>query len=199
MAPRIRLAAEDDAEQVLAIYAPFCLNTPVSFETEPPTPAEMRRRIEKMSASFPWLVYEQEGRILGYAYASPHRERAAYRWSADVSAYISEGFRRKGLGRALYTSLLELLRLQGYYNALAGITVPNPSSVGLHESVGFRPLGIYTGIGYKCGAWHDVGWWQLALRERDGEPAPTRPLPAIQASTEWEGALGAGLGLARLP
>jgi L-amino acid N-acyltransferase YncA len=128
----IRLANELDAEQILAIYAPFCRDSPVSFETQPPTLGEMRQRIVKTVKRFPWLVLEEDGQLLGYAYASAHRERAAYGWSVDVSVYIREGLRRRGLGRVLYTSLFAILKLQGYYNALAGTTLPNPGSIGLH-------------------------------------------------------------------
>lgn len=167
----IRIVNLDDAESIRDIYAPFCEATPVSFETHAPSVDEMRRRISKLKASFPWLVCDRGGVIAGYAYASPHRERAAYRWSVDVSAYVHEGCRRAGVGRALYTRLFEILRRQGFYTALAGITLPNPGSVGLHESMGFEPVGVYRRIGYKCGQWHDVAWYQLGLREDSGEPA----------------------------
>jgi len=188
----IRIATEDDARDIAAIYAPFCRDTPVSFETEAPTAEEMRRRLAKTLKSFPWLVCEDEGLVLGYAYASQHRERAAYRWSVDVSVYIGERHRRSGLGRALYTSLLAVLRLQGYYTALAGATLPNPGSVALHEGMGFEPVGTYRDIGFKCGAWHDVIWWQLRLR--GPEPNPAEPLDLKQASElpEWGAALAAG-------
>ena len=195
----IRLATEDDAEAVLAIYAPFCRDTPVSFETREPTVAEMRQRIVKTVKSLPWLVCDDGGPILGYAYASPHRERAAYDWSVDVSAYVREGLRRQGLGRALYTSLFGLLRLQGFYNALAGTTLPNPGSIGLHQALGFQPVGVYRNIGFKCGTWHDVAWWQLALREpSDGlVPEPPVALPLLEPSPAWHQALQAGLALLR--
>jgi len=195
MSAIIRLAAGDDAEQVLAIYAPFCRNTPVSFETQPPTLDEMRRRIAKTLKRFPWLVVEEDGQVLGYAYASAHRERAAYGWSVDVSVYVREGLRRRGLGRALYTSLFAILKLQGFYNALAGTTLPNPGSVGLHQAMGFQPVGVYRNIGFKCGAWHDVGWWQLALREPGSEPVPPLDLDSIRDSREWDDALALGAAL----
>jgi phosphinothricin acetyltransferase len=140
MAATIRLATEDDAVQIAEIYAPFCRETPISFETEPPAAGEMRERIARTVKSYPWLVCDDGGQILGYAYASRHRERAAYRWSVDVSVYVREGRRRTGLGRALYTSLFALLRLQGFQNALAGATLPNSGSVGLHEAMGFEPV-----------------------------------------------------------
>jgi phosphinothricin acetyltransferase len=115
-----------------------------------------------------------------------------------VTAYIREGQRRNGIGRALYTSLFRLLVLQGFYNAYAGITLPNPGSVGLHEVLGFRPIGVYAAIGFKCGGWHDVGWWQLQLQPRPASPAPLRDLHEARAAKEWDAALAAGLPLLRL-
>jgi phosphinothricin acetyltransferase len=191
----IRPASPKDAAQILEIYAPFCLETPVSFETQPPTVAELRRRITKTLALFPWLVSEQDGMIVGYAYASRHRERAGYRWSVDVSVYVREGHRQKGLGRALYLSLFAILRLQGFWNILAGITLPNPASVALHESMGLKPVAVYKRIGFKCGRWHDVGWWLLALAPTAGEPEEPRPFPAVRVSPEYAAALGAGSAL----
>jgi phosphinothricin acetyltransferase len=130
--------------------------------------------------------------VVGYAYASKHHERAAYQWSLDVSAYIDDRYRRQGIGRALYTSLFALLRLQGYYAAHAGITLPNAGSVGLHEALGFRPVGVYRSVGYKLGAWHDVGWWQLTLRDRVGEPALPLSLADARRRPEWGASLAAG-------
>ncbi len=161
----IRLASAGDAEGILAIYAPIVRETTISFELEPPTVAEMRRRIETTLAKLPWLVRESGWGIEGYAYASKHRERAAYQWSVDVSVYVAEGMRGKGLGRRLYTALLGMLQDLGYYSALAGIALPNAASIGLHEALGFQPIGVYHNIGHKLGAWHDVGWWQKQLRE----------------------------------
>jgi phosphinothricin acetyltransferase len=193
----IRLATEADAEPILEIYAPFCRDSPVSFEMREPTVEEVRQRIAKTLKSLPWLVVEEDGLVLGYAYASPHRERAAYVWSVDVSVYIREGLRLRGLGRALYTSLFALLRLQGFANALAGTTLPNPGSVGLHQAMGFQPVGVYRDIGFKCGAWHDVAWWQLALRDPSPEPEPPRSLSSVLGSPPWDEAIRAGLALLR--
>jgi phosphinothricin acetyltransferase len=197
MAVNIRLATPADAEQVLTIYAPFCSESPISFETQAPTTLEMRQRIAKTLKSLPWLVCDDAGQILGYAYASRHRERAAYRWAVDVSVYVREGSRRSGLGRALYTSLFTVLRLQGFKNALAGTTLPNPGSEGLHRAMGFRPVGVYRAIGYKCGAWHDVTWWQLALQDSSEEPSEPRVLETVRHSPEWDTALAAGTMLIR--
>lgn len=191
----IRLATECDAEEIASIYAPNVTDTIISFESEPPTADEMRRRIEGTLKQYPWLVCERRGRVLGYAYAAAHGSRAAYRWSVDVSVYVREEAHRTGVGRALYTSLFAALDFQGFYNAYAGATLPNPASVGLHESVGFRPVGVYRGVGYKLGAWHDVGWWHLPLRERVAEPDPPADLPSVLGSERWEAALASGLPL----
>jgi L-amino acid N-acyltransferase YncA len=192
--PVIRLATGQDAAQIADIYAPIVTETVISFEVQPPTAGEMRQRIENTLERFPWLVYERRGRVAGYAYAGEHSPRAAYRWSVAVSAYVHEGERRTGVGRALYTSLFAALVSQGFYNAYAGITLPNPASVGLHEALGFRPVGVYRGVGYKLGAWHDVGWWQLSLQERVASPQPPVTLPEACSSEGWDAALASGLG-----
>jgi L-amino acid N-acyltransferase YncA len=193
----IRLVTERDAEQIAAIYAPNVTDTIISFEFEPPTADEMRRRIEVTLRRYPWLVCERQGRVLGYAYAGAHGSRAAYQWSVDVSVYVHEDARRTGVGRALYGSLFAALDLQGFYNAYAGATLPNPASVGLHEAVGFRLVGVYRGVGYKLGAWHDVVWWHLLLRERVADPNPPINLPSVLRSEEWDVALRRGLPLLR--
>jgi L-amino acid N-acyltransferase YncA len=192
MPPTIRLATPDDAEQVQAIYAPYCL-TPISFEAEPPSVEEIRGRLAKVLDQYPWLVCEAGGEILGYAYATRHRERAAYRWSVDTTVYIRQGRQRRGVGRALYTSLLTMLPLQGYVNAYAGVTLPNPASVGLHEAMGFQLVGVYRQVGFKCGAWHDVAWFQRPLQPRPGEPPTPSRLEEIQHTAEWLAALRGGL------
>jgi L-amino acid N-acyltransferase YncA len=188
----IRLAGPGDAAQVAAIYAPHVTGASTSFEVAPPDAAEMAARIASTLAHMPYLVLETGGEVLGFAYASKHRERAAYQWSVDVSVYVHERARRRGVGRALYESLFALLRLQGFYAAHAGITLPNPASVGLHEALGFRPVGVYRSVGFKRGAWHDVGWWQLPLRERTGTPDPPRSLAEARRDPEWGRALAAG-------
>jgi phosphinothricin acetyltransferase len=187
------MATEMDAAQVAAIYAPVVRETAISFEVEPPDEAEMRQRIASTLKQFPWLVCESAGEVWGYVYASPHRTRAAYQWSVDVTAYIHPAHRRRGVGRALYTALLGVLPLQGYYNAYAGITLPNPGSVGLHEAMGFEPVGIYRKVGYKLGRWHDVGWWSLALCDHDLAPAAPLPVTAVQLRPEWQAGLARGL------
>jgi len=164
MTAMIRLAAPDDAPGVQAIYALVVRETAISFELEPPTIEEIRKRMVKTLERLPWLICEQDGDILGYVYASEHRSRPAYQWSVDVSVYVHENARRLGVGQALYRSLFSLLTLQGFYQTYAGITLPHQASVGLHESLGFQPVGVYRAVGYKLGAWHDVGWWQLTLQ-----------------------------------
>lgn len=188
----IRLARSEDAAQVAAIYAPFVTGSATSFEYSTPDAAEMAARIASTLAYAPYLVQDVGGEVVGFAYASKHRDRAAYQWSVDVSVYIHERARRQGVGRALYTSLFALLRLQGFYTAHAGISLPNPASVGLHEALGFQPVGVYRSVGFKRGAWHDVGWWQLALRERTGMPDPPRSFADAQRDPEWGRALAAG-------
>ena len=175
MARVIRDASTSDAPAIAAIYAPIVQDTVISFELEPPGPDEFMRRIEKTLAKTPWLVCEEKGVLAGYAYASEHRERKAYQWSVEVSVYVAAAFRGKGVGRELYLELFSILRKLGYVNAYAGVTLPNPASVGLHESLGFTPVGVYRNIGYKSGAWHDVGWWQLALTEHSRDPRPPTP------------------------
>ncbi len=160
---RVRAATVADVPAMLAIYVPIVKHTVISFELEPPSPTEFGRRLAKYSSDWAWLVGEVDGTVVGYAYGSPHRERAAYRWSTETSAYVAESTRRKGIGTALYRALLPQLASRGYCNAYAGIALPNPASVALHESVGFRPIGIFPSVGRKFGKWHDVGWFHCPL------------------------------------
>ena len=190
---RIRLAVPGDGDVLASIYAPAVRERATSFELEPPDGAEMARRVERIIARTPWLVCERAGEVVGYAYAGPHRDRAAYQWSVEVSAYVSESAHRGGVARALYTSLFAVLALQGFRNAYAGITLPNPASVGFHEAMGFTRVGVFRGVGYKFGAWHDVLWLERAIRERDSSPGPPVELGAIRNSDAFRGALG-GLG-----
>jgi phosphinothricin acetyltransferase len=194
MSLMIRLANPEDAEQIQAIYAPYCY-TPISFESEPPSVAEIQSRLAKVLSLYPWLVCAASGGVVGYAYATQHRERAAYRWSVDTAVYVRQGQQRRGLGRALYTSLLALLPPQGFVKAYAGVTLPNPASVGLHQAMGFQPIGVYQHVGFKCGAWHDVAWFQRPLQPRPDEPRPPVSLEAIRLTTEWAEALSSGLRL----
>ena len=170
----IRIATPADAEAITAIYAPVVANTSISFELTPPTVDEIFARIERTLRDLPWLVSEDaQGGVNGYVYASKHRERPAYQWSVDVTAYVREDARGLGVGKRLYQALFEELATLGYFQAFAGIALPNNASVALHESVGFQPIGIYRNVGFKLGAWHDVGWWQKELRV-PVEPTPPR-------------------------
>ena len=172
----VRLATEDDAAAIAAIYAPIVASTFTSFETEEPTADEMRRRVRATLEKYPWLVAAEGDAVLGYAYASRHRERAAYQWSVDVSVYVDASARGRGVGKLLYRDLFARLRSQGFVNAYAGIALPNDASVRLHESLGFTKVGVYENVGFKLGAWRDVGWWQLSLREPPPSPdAPRAP------------------------
>lgn len=198
MNPSIRLATEQDAEQITAIYAPVVRETAISFELDPPTVSEMRQRIQTTTQQMPWLVCEHAGIVLGYVYAGAHRARPAYQWSVDTTVYVHQRYRGQGVGRALYNALLGILPLQGFYNAYAGIALPNAASVALHEAVGFQPLGIYRRVGYKLGQWHDVGWWQLALQTQERPPTALVPFKRIQRSEAWHNALAIGLSWLRL-
>jgi phosphinothricin acetyltransferase len=163
-----------DAAACAAIYAPHVEDSAVSFEEQPPDAAEMAARIERYGASHAWLVAEREGRVVGYAYATAFNERPAYRWSASVSVYVGEEARGSGVGRALYEALFDRLRERGFRTACAGITLPNEASRGLHESLGFEQVGLNRKIGWKHGAWHDVGWFQRELAP-PGEGPPPEP------------------------
>jgi phosphinothricin acetyltransferase len=189
----IRLAEDRDARAVAEIYRPYVERSAISFELEAPAEEETKRRMAVVLTLAPWILFEEQGGVLGYAYASKHRDRAAYQWSVDVSVYVAEGHHRRGIGRALYGSLFALLRLQGFYTAHAGITLPNAASVALHEALGFGPVGVYRAVGHKFQAWHDVGWWQLALRDRVGTPSPPLTVTRARSLAGWEPALGAGL------
>ena len=161
----IRPATPEDAASLLEIYRPYVEGTAVSFETEVPTVEAFAARIDKALHGWAWLVAEEDGQCVGYAYGSAHRERAAYRWSTEVSAYIRPGWQGRGLGRTLYQALFEQLAARGYCNALAIVVVPNDASVALHRSVGFEPVGVFKRGGHKFGAWHDVMWLQRTIRE----------------------------------
>ena len=172
----IRFATEKDAAAILEIFAPVAQSTATSFQTEPLSVEIQAKKIKDVTVTFPWLVFEDEGRIIGYAYASAHRSLGAYRWSCEVSVYVAPVAYRRGVGSKLYEKLFELLRKQGYYNAYAGITLPNEASVRLHESMGFERFCTFESIGYKLGKWHDVGWWKREIQDTY-RTEPAEPLP----------------------
>jgi len=167
----------DDAGAVAAIYRPVVEGTRISFEEVAPTAEEMARRMGRSLQTLPWLVAEDaRGVLLGYAYAGPYAERASYRWSVTTTVYVHESARRLGVGRRLYEALFAALVPLGYRQAFAGITLPNEASVGLHEAMGFERIGVYRDVGFKLGAWADVGWWQRPLRPGDeSPPGPLQP------------------------
>jgi len=188
---RLRLVVPDDAAQIAAIYAPFCLETAISFEAEAPDEAAMRERIYAVADRYPWLVAVSEKKeILGYAYATKHRERAAYRWSVDYAVYLAPSAKGQGIGTKLYTALAAICRNLGYHRAFAGIALPNEASVRLHEKVGFRPIGVYRRVGFKLGKWHDVGWWSLDLRPEEDSPSEARAIREIIGSAALQEILG---------
>lgn len=192
MRTRIRLAAPADGPALADVYRPAVTDSATSFELEPPDGAEMARRVSRVAERTPWLVCERDGAVLGYAYASPHRDRPAYQWSVEVSAYVHRDARRLGVARALYASLFAALAEQGFRNAYAGITLPNAASVGLHTAAGFTPVGVYQGVGYKHGAWHDVAWFERALAPRDAAASAPRPLAACLSEPAFRAALDGG-------
>jgi L-amino acid N-acyltransferase YncA len=196
----LRLATEDDAEGVLAIYAPVVRDTAVSFELDPPSVEEMRTRVRTTLEQWPWLVAEDVrelpagGRtMLGYAYAGPFRARPAYRWTVETTVYVHSECQRRGVGIGLYSALLEILRAAGYRNVVGGITLPNPPSVAFHERLGFRHIGTFPSVGFKLGSWRDVGFWQIEFRGgQSSPPDPPRPLPSLVTTPEWRDALRKG-------
>lgn len=175
----VRIAQVSDAQAIQAIYAPMVESTTISFELEPPSVEEMAMRIESTLPTYPYLVAVRDGQVIGYAYASQHRAREAYRWSVDVTVYISPEAHRCGVGRALYDVLLPTLKRQGFHAAYAGIALPNDGSVGLHEALGFAHIGTYPEVGFKHGAWRDVGYWRIAL---DSTNPPKLPVPFSEIS-----------------
>jgi L-amino acid N-acyltransferase YncA len=169
----IRPATAEDADRLQRIYAAVVADTAISFEESPPDADEMRRRMVA-EPRLPWLVADRGGEVAGYAYAALHRQRPAYRWSAECSVYVDAAHRSQGVGRLLYERLIEEVRGLGYVSLFAGIALPNPGSVALHEAVGFRPIGIFPEVGYKHGRWHDVGWWRNKLVDPPVRPAEPR-------------------------
>ena len=178
----IRVAAKDDAAGMLEIYAPFILNSGITQETEVPSVEDFQKRVTSTLEERPWLVCDINNEIAGYAYAGKHRERKGYQWCTEPSLYISEQYFGFGVAHALYTALFDILKLQGYVNAYAVITLPNDRSVAFHKKFGFDHLTTYKKIGYKLGRWHDVGWMQYEINPHRKDPMDPVKLSAINKS-----------------
>jgi phosphinothricin acetyltransferase len=186
----IRLVTPTDAAAIAEIYRPAVTDRATSFEIDPPDAEEMAARIASCLARLPWLIAENDGVVLGYAYASPHRARAAYQWAVDVSAYVRESAHRRGVGRSLYDALFRILTLQGFRNAYAGITLPNEASERFHRALGFSTVGVYRKVGYKRGRWHDVLWLERPLLPGDDTaPVPTIDLALLARSPLLDAAI----------
>lgn len=185
----IRLISESDVHAVLAIYKPYVLHTAITFEYEVPTVDEYAQRIKTNTADYPWLVCLNGDEIVGYAYASTHRYRTAYQWSPESTIYIAAPFHRNGIARVLYETLFSLLRLQGYVNVYAGVSLPNPKSIGFHHALGFEDIGIFKKVGYKLGNWHDTHWLQLHLSEHILNPPAPKVMREIMTSEAFQSIL----------
>lgn len=191
MTDGIRVATPDDAGAIRNIYAPFVSETAITFATDPPDEAELAADIGE-TKRYPWLVCEEGDVVVGYATASSLRSRPAYDWAVELTVYVAEDAHRSGVGRGLYTALLDALALQGYCDAYAVTTLPNPATVGLHESMGFDRVGRFPAAGYKLGDWHDVAWWHRQLRDRPASPDPPSPMEAVRETSAFADALRAG-------
>ncbi len=191
---RIRLATPDDGAACAVVYAPFVSGTAVSFELEPPGGLELAGRIERTLARMPWVVVEVDGVVRGYAYGSRFRDRPAYDWTAETTVYVDRAFQRRGIGGSAMRAVLSILRLQGFHTAIAGITIPNPGSVGLHLRLGFERIGLFEAVGWKDGAWHGVEFYRIELSAGVAAPEPIRPLPELVGSEELTRALAGAAG-----
>jgi phosphinothricin acetyltransferase len=178
---RIRLAKEEDANEILAIYSPYIINTSFTFETGVPTEQEFKERIRNYLQTYPWLVSEINNEIAGYAYAARHRERVAYQWCVESSIYIKDDYQHSGIAQALYSALIEILKKQGFMNVYGVINLPNDKSVRFHEKIGFNWFATYEKVGFKLGQWKNVGWWKLQANEYIDEPPAPIKLPQIDA------------------
>jgi len=181
-----------DSRQVAAIYYPYVLNTPITFESDPPTGSVMCIRMENVMEKYPWLVCEEDGEVMGYSYGSRFRDRPAYDWTVETTIYVKESAHGLGIGFALYTSLIEYLRLQGYCSAVSAIALPNLPSINLHERLGFEKCGLLTNAGFKDGIWHTVGLWWLTLQLHPDNPSPPINLPETRYLTRFAKALKLG-------
>lgn len=182
----LRVATPADARALLEIYGPYVTETSITFETEVPTLEEFQRRIRDISKQFPYLVAEENGEILGYAYAHPYHERAAYHWTVETSIYVKMDCHRKRIGARLYGALLALLRLQGVHTACAAITMPNDRSMAFHEKMGFQLGGVLPAIGYKFGTWYGTAYCYCRLRDLQETPEKLTAFPALDKTMTQE-------------
>ncbi|OPJ60304.1 GNAT family N-acetyltransferase [Clostridium oryzae] len=182
----LRLATLDDCTEILNIYAPFITDTVITFEYDVPTVEEFKDRMRNIQAKYPWLVYEVDGKIAGYAYASPFHVRAAYDWSVNFSIYIKPEYHGRHIGRTLYKALIEILKLQGYCNAYSLITMPNDKSEGIHKNFGFTTMGLCKDVGYKFGQWHDVKWYELQMQPHPEKPETPKLIEEIVDTYEFK-------------
>lgn len=190
---KVRAAQVEDGAAVSGIYGPYVRDTAVSFEADAPTAVAMAERISSTLPTHPWLVAERDGTVVGFTYGGKHSQRAAYRWTVDVTVYVSDGERRSGVGCRLYGALLTTLRMQGFRSAFSEIVLPNAGSVRLHETMGFKHLGVHKDIGHKLGRWHDIGYWRLGLSEGSAPPEEPMPFRAFRQTPEFSKALGCSL------
>ncbi len=192
MSATIRLATPSDAADIRQVYAPIVSDTHISFERSVPSVDEIAARISKTLAQYPWLVCEIGGRLAGYAYASAFRARYAYQWTTETTVYVHPNFQRRGVSRALYHSLVAILRAQGYCNAVGVIALPNQASIRAHEALGFRKIGVFENVGFKAGNWRHTGWWQLALRPMPEAPQPPRSISELAREARFPELLQSG-------
>ena len=193
LSPVIRLACQSDAPAIREIYAPIVRETHISFERQPPSTDELAGRIRATLAQHPWLVCQLAGNLAGYAYASAFRSRPAYQWTTETTVYVHGDWQRRGIARALYTSLVAILRAQGYVTAVGVIALPNQASVKAHEVIGFEKIGVFQRVGFKAGEWRDTGWWQLAINAPAKSPAPPLPIGELAQQPRFASLLCAGL------
>ena len=185
----IRLAREEDSSAMLAIYAPYITDSTTSFELEVPSEKVFWQRVQKVLQQTPWLVCEWDGQLAGYAYAGAHRSREAYSWSTELSVYVHPGFRKRNIATVLYQAVVDIVRLQGYCNILAGITLPNPVSLAFHKNFGFSSIGVYRKVGYKFGAWRDTHWLQMFIGDSNATPQPITALGSLKNHSDLQAIL----------
>lgn len=178
----IRPATSADSAAILAIYVPYVNETAISFEEPAPTLAEFTARVASICAEYPYLVAEENGEIVGYAYAHRHKERAAYGWNAELSVYLAPAAQGKGLGKALYGALMAILARQNVRNVYGCVTMPNEKSTALHHSLGFTDAGVWHASGFKHGKWRDVAWFEKTIAPLSVPPEPFVPVTALDST-----------------